>query len=376
MELALEKAAASSVVSAKPSPAGRSAGVAYLYLTEQGAVLRKAGDRFLVEKEDEVLLDLPYHKLENVLLFGNIQVTTQAMAELLEKGVVLSLFSRQGMYRGALTPARGKNIDLRLAQFEAYKDAARALGLAQAIVAAKMANGLAVLNRYREKNEVSAEFDARRATIEQAVAGVASAANVAAVDGIEGASAHAYFDGLMEFNRSTMKWPGRQKHPSTDPLNALMSLTYTLIMHEMGGLLEGAGLDPYLGFLHQVDYGRPSLALDLMEPFRHPVADRLVLTLVNKGVLGEEDFRSGGERPGVFLTPSAMKRFFAEYERWMLDRPSGGAAGPQPNFRGRLKAEVERLSAALRSGSPFEPFRFDAAQEGTGEPCNTSSVTI
>jgi CRISPR-associated protein Cas1 len=77
-------------------------------------------------------------------------------------------------------------------------------------------------------------------------------------------------------------------------------------MHELTALLEGAGLDPYLGFLHQVDYGRPSLALDLMEPFRHPVADRLVLTLVNRGMITAEDFRSAGERPGVFLTPGTM----------------------------------------------------------------------
>ena len=377
MDLALEKAAASSVVSPRTGPAAWRGAVAYLYLTEQGAVLRKAGDRLLVEKEDEVLLDLPYHKLESVLLFGNVQVTTQAMAELLEKGVTLSLFSRQGMYRGALSPARGKNIELRVAQFEAYRDTARALALAKAIVQAKIANGLAVLNRYREKNEVSADFDARRDSLAQTLASVTGAENVAAADGFEGAAAHAYFDCLMEFNRSAMKWPGRKKHPSTDPLNALLSLVYTLIMHELAGLIEGVGLDPYLGFLHQVDYGRPSLALDLMEAFRHPVADRLVLTLVNKQMLGEEDFRSGGERPGVFLTPPAMKRFFAEYERWMLDRPAGGAGGsPQPNFRGCLKAEVERFVSALRSVAPFEPYCFDQPAAAPEDPCNTSSVTI
>ena len=238
---------------------GRSLVVAYLYLTEQGAVLRKAGDRFLVEKDDEVLLDLPYHKLETVLLFGNIQVTTQAMAELLEKGVHLSLFSRQGQYRGSLSPPRGRNIELRLAQFDCYRDAARSLGLARAVVRAKTANGLAVLRRYRARNEVAAEFDARVKALEETVAGCEGAATVAALDGSEGASAHAYFTLLMEFNKSDLAWPGRQKHPAPDPLNALLSLAYTLLMHELAALLEGAGLDPYLGFLHQVDYGRPSL---------------------------------------------------------------------------------------------------------------------
>src|SRR5204863_4592466 len=124
MEIALQKAQAAGngpqypdlkgiASGTNPPLAARSNSVAYLYLTEQGSILRKAGDRLLVEKDDEVLLDLPYHKLEMVLLFGNIQVTTQAMAELLEKGVGLSLFSRQGTYRGSLAPPRGKNIELR-----------------------------------------------------------------------------------------------------------------------------------------------------------------------------------------------------------------------------------------------------------------------
>jgi CRISPR-associated protein Cas1 len=102
--------------------------VAYLYLTEQGSVLRKAGDRFLVEKDDEVLLDLPYHKLETVLLFGNVQVTTQALAELLEKGVSLSLFSREGHFRGSLAPPRGHHVELRLAQFDRYRGGPGARG--------------------------------------------------------------------------------------------------------------------------------------------------------------------------------------------------------------------------------------------------------
>ncbi len=375
LEIALEKAGADKSPFSHGPSVERSQFVAYLYLTEQGAVFRKAGDRFLVEKDDEVLLDLPYHKLENVLLFGNIQVTTQAMAELLEKGVNLSLFSRQGTFRGALAPPRGKNVDLRIAQFEHYRDGGRALATAKAVVAAKIANGLAVLARYREKKPVSEQFEQRRISLETAVATAGTATDIASLDGVEGNAAKTYFSLLMEFNRSTMNWPGRQKHPSTDPLNALLSLAYTLLMNELTALLEGAGLDPYLGFLHQVDYGRPSLALDLVEPFRHPVADRLVLTLVNRGVLGSEDFRDGGDRPGIFLAPAAMKRFFGEYERWMLDRPSKKGDGPQsPGFRQRLHTEVENLASALRNGSEFHPFRFDQPEEES--PCSTSSVTI
>jgi CRISP-associated protein Cas1 len=373
LELAFEKAS----LTTAPPPSEheiRSEPVAYLYLTEQGAILRKAGDRFLVEKDDEVLLDLPYHKLETVLLFGNIQVTTQALAELLEKGVNLSLFSRQGAYRGSLAPPRGRNIQLRVAQFRRYEDAPSALAIAQAVIAAKIANGIAVLDRYQERNETSAEFKERRQSLEDAVKACAATESVAALDGIEGAAAHAYFSAVMEFNKSGLEWPGRRKHPAPDPLNALLSLTYTLLMHELTALLEGAGLDPYLGFLHQIDYGRPSLALDLMEPFRHPAADRLVLTIVNRGMIGAEDFRPSGDGPGLFLSPGTMKKYFAEYERWMLERPTRQGEASASSFRDLLKAEVERLTAALRDNQPFEPFHFDDKKEQPA--CNSSSVTI
>lgn len=210
-----------------------------------------------------------------------------------------------------------------------------------------------------------------------------TAESIATLDGIEGSAARAYFRGLMEFNRSEMQWPGRQKHPSTDPLNALLSLSYTLLMHELTGLLEGVGLDPYLGFLHQVDYGRPSLALDLMEAFRHPVADRLVLTLVNKRVLEADDFQGGGDRPGVYLAPKAMKRYLAEYERWMLEKRGSAVGGAAPaggsrrvSFRDRLKGEVERLAGALRSGGSLAPYRVDGEGGAEEDKCSTSSVTI
>jgi CRISPR-associated protein Cas1 len=357
--------------------AERSEDMAYLYLTEQGSILRKAGDRLIVEKEDEVLLDLPYHKLETVLLFGNVQVTTQAMGELLEKGVALSLFSRQGMYRGSLEPPRGRNIELRIAQFEWFRDHERALAAARSIVAAKVANGAAVLDLYRRHDDGGADFGERRRGLDDSAGACATAADIAALDGVEGAAAREYFGLAMRFNKSEMTWPGRVKHPATDPLNALLSLTYTLLMNEAAALLEGAGLDPYLGFLHQVDYGRPSLALDLIEPFRHPVADRLVLKLVNMRVLEAADFQPGGGGHGVFLSPRPMKRYFEEYERWMLAKEAG--AETRPGFREAVRAEVEKLCAALRQGAAFVPWRFrtEAAEapnvvEGT---CNTSSVT-
>jgi CRISPR-associated protein Cas1 len=141
-----------------------------------------------VEKEDEIVLDLPYHKLENVLL-GNVQVTTQALAELLEKGVRLSLLSREGNYRGSLNPPQNGNVELRLAQFRLWQDSARALAMARAVVRGKIANLIAVLRHYRKENKISPEFDAKLAA-EPALVSASAAESIASADGVEGPASH------------------------------------------------------------------------------------------------------------------------------------------------------------------------------------------
>jgi CRISPR-associated protein Cas1 len=166
--------------------------------------------------------------------------------------------------------------------------------------------------------------------------------------------ARLYFDVLMRRNKSVFTWPGRQKHPATDPLNALLSFAYTLVGNELAGLLEGVGLDSYIGSLHQIDYGRRSLALDLVELFRAPLADRFVLTLLNRRQFSDADFEPS-DKDGLYLRPDSCKRFLAEYEYWMLHAPVGkDAAG----FRPVLRSTVEAFAAALRNSAAFQPWLY------------------
>ncbi len=341
--------------------------MAYLYLTEQGAVLRKIGNRLVVEKDEAVLLDLPYHKLSAVLLFGNVQVTTQAMAELLDAGIPVNLLSRQGEFRGSLMPPQGKNIPRRIAQFELYRDSSRCLQLAARITAAKLLNSAAVLEQFGDRDAARDEMCRMAiAEIRAAAEKTSSAASPEMLDGIEGAAAKLYFSILMQRNKSEFTWPGRVKHPATDPINALLSFGYTLVAHELAGLLEAVGLDPYLGVLHQLDYGRKSLAQDLIEPFRAPVVDRLILTLLNRRQFSKDDFEPaiGGADAGLYLRPEPAKRFLIEYERWMLRCSSPAASdtaalAAAQNFRATLRAEVERFTATVRdSKREYAPFAW------------------
>jgi CRISPR-associated protein Cas1 len=278
---------------------------------------------------------------------------------LLDVGIPIGLLSRSGELRGRLEPALGKNVPLRLAQFDLYHDAQRSLALARGIVAAKLANSAQVLSSFGDREQIrNPENAAAVQQILDASATTASAATLEILNGIEGSMARLYFDVLMRRNKSVFPWPGRQKHPATDPLNALLSFAYTLVGNELAGLVEGLGLDSYIGSLHQVDYGRRSLALDLVEPFRAPLADRFVLTLINRRQFSEADFEPS-DKDGLYLRPESCKRFLAEYEYWMLHSPIGkDAAG----FRPVLRATVEEYAAALRNNTAFRPWLYRQAE--------------
>lgn len=329
----------------------------FLYLTDQGSILRKAGDRFLVEREDEVILDLPYHKLDTVVVFGNVQVTTQALGELLEKGIPLHFLTRQGEYKGSLLPPRGAQVALRLKQYGAYQG--DTLPWAREFIAAKLANAEAVLTGLRAHGEPGGGgFDEVRAQVAAGAGHVAETGSADQLMGVEGAASKAYFEAFWMFNKSELPWNGRKMHPSTDALNALLSLAYTLLTGELTGLIESTGLDPYLGFLHQIDYNRPSLALDLIEPFRYPIVDRMVLRMVNRKQFQADDFVIAESNGQVHLRPGSLKRFLAEYEQTLL----GGISGrdERPTWREVLREEVHGLARSLREGEAFRAFRYGA----------------
>ncbi len=337
------------------SKADEEGDVAYLYLMEQGSVLRKIGNRLVVEKDGAILRDMPYHKLEVVTLFGNVQVTTQAMSELLDAGIRLNLMSRHGELRGSLESPLGKNVPLRIAQFELHRDADRSLAMARTIVEAKIANSAAVLATFGDRDLLHGPTTAAALSqLDDFRKAACKAATLEVLNGGEGASARLYFNVLMERNKSKFQWPGRIKHPATDPLNSLLSFAYTLVTNELAGLAEAAGLDSYLGSLHELDYGRRSLALDLVELFRAPLADRLVLTMCNRRQFDEASFEPG-EGGALYLRPEPSKHFFAEYERWMLHMP----AGPRlEGFRQALRKTVEEYAAAVRENRVFVPYLY------------------
>jgi len=328
--------------------------VAVIYVKEQGAIIRKHSERILVEKDGVLLLEIPLRQTDSVAVFGNVQVTTQALSELLDRGIPLALYTRHGRLKGHLVPDLSKNVPLRVAQYRTALDEAASLAIAKAVVQAKLRNAARLLADYRSHYPSDA-LAAACAAMSRAAENAAGAAHHAELLGQEGSAAAIYFGVFPELNRSQLPFDGRRKHPATDPINGLLSLGYTLAMNEIRAVAEGAGLEPHLGFLHKVDYGRPSLALDLLEPYRSPLVDRLALRLVNEHVLTAADFgrRVAGGAPGsVILLPDSFHKYVEAYEQAVSAPREHAPSG----LREAWRADVEKLAAAIRDEGAFMPY--------------------
>lgn len=282
-----------------------------IYIDEQGAVLHHRGDEVQVEKEHVVIASLPLAQIDRVILAGGIQLSTQVMALFLKHNIPVSFMSIYGDYRGQLTPPTHKNIGLRVNQYQRYLDEEFRLHIARILIGAKISNCLEFVQKYQRMHSET-DLSNFAAAIEAELAPVERAATREVLMGHEGVAARCYFEAFGHMVRREFAFTGRSKRPPGDPVNALLSLGYTLLFHEMVTVLEAIGLDPYLGFLHDIDYGRASLAVDICEEFRYLI-DALVLALVNRGELIQTDFHKG-EDGGWFLEEKGRKTFYAAYE--------------------------------------------------------------
>ena len=326
--------------------------MARLYLTEQQAILRKTGDRLIVEKDHEVLLEVPCIKLEAVLIYGNVQFTTQAAVELLEHGIELALFSSTGKLWGQLTPPKARNVVLRMRQYELESSEEHCLGFAKSIVRGKIRNAAAMIRRFRANHPEALPATSVEA-VEKALERLDECSSLEALRGIEGSAAAAYFRAFAATVPPELGFEGRQRRPPRDPVNSLLSFGYVLVGNELQSLLDGIGFDPYIGFYHRLDYGRPSLALDLLEEFRPSLVDRLTANLLNLGILSAGDFSRTPEG-GLYLNREGKRRYFIEYEK-MLNEPFA-LEGSTLTFREVFRRQADRLAALLSRGEPYESF--------------------
>ena len=282
-----------------------------LYLTEPYSTVRKDGETLVVnipanEKAgtEKRSVTVPLLKVDQVVVMGDSTVTTPALLALLEQNAEVCFCDYWGRFKGRLAPEVSKNVFVRTAQFRAHEDYRQRVQLAARFVRGKLHNQRTLLLRSNRGRADGAQHElvAQAADAIGRLIGEVDRLHVeedgppdprhpqaesalGTLHGQEGAGAAAFFKGFGPLLRQELGFDGRHRRPPTDPVNALLSFGYTLLMNQVLSAVQIAGFDPYIGYLHSEGYGKPALALDLMEEMRTPIVDSVVLTVINKQIL-------------------------------------------------------------------------------------------
>ncbi len=326
--------------------------MAIFYAVEQGLFLQKEGQRLLAKKDGRLLRSIHFHEIEQVILVGRISLSPAVVTALLKRQIDVVFLTKSGRFLGRLSPMMGKNIELRLRQFERFKDKDFKRRVAEAIVQGKIENQRLLLRRINRKALGLEDAILRLKALARQAEGV----EIETLRGIEGTAARIYFEALAKGFNETWEFRNRERRPPKDPINALLSLGYTLLFSNVLCAINLIGLDPYLGCLHSVDYGRPSLALDLMEEWRPVIVDALVLSMINRKVINRGDFESKQE--GIYLTPEGWRKFIAQFERKMNEVLTRPEREERLSYRAYIESQVRSFVRDIKGKEKYKPAVF------------------
>jgi CRISP-associated protein Cas1 len=290
-----------------------------LYVSSQGSYLRKEGETIVVEREQAKVLQLPAHAIGGIVCFGNVLCSPFLLGFCAERDIGLSFLSEHGRFLAAVRGPVSGNVLLRRRQYRMADDEAATRAIAGNVVAGKLANCRIVMNRAVRDHGDRIDAEAVKgasATIDRVIEGLPAAADCDAIRGLEGMAAAEYFgvfNHMIIDQKDDFAFRDRNRRPPLDPVNALLSFIYTLLAHDVRSALETVGLDPSVGFLHRDRPGRPGLALDLMEEFRPFIADRLVLSLINRRQVEPRGFKRA-ESGAVVMDDATRKTVLVEYQ--------------------------------------------------------------
>ncbi len=333
-----------------------------LYVTTEPSYLHLDHDTVRMEVNGQTQFRMPLLPLGSIVCFGNVLISSALLSRCAEDGRSVALLDSHGRFKARVEGPISGNVLLRAAQHAAAASEERALPIARAIVAGKIQNMRQLLLRGARESHSEEEGERLSAAAESLADGLRRLESCHDLDttrGVEGETARIYFgvfELLVREDREAFRPQGRTRRPPLDRMNALLSLVYTLLLHDCVGAAEGGGLDPQVGFLHVLRPGRPALGLDLMEEFRSTIVDRLVLALVNRRQLHREDFieREGG---AVTLTDKGRKTVLVAYQRRKQDETQHRILGKRaplgliPHIQARLLARY--LRGDLADYPPF-----------------------
>ena len=330
--------------------------MAAIYLIEQGTTIYKEYQRFIIYVSEKPKLEVPIREVQQILVFGNIQLSTPVMQVCLREQIAVVFLSQSGRYHGHLWSSEFRDLDQELVQVRRWGDAAFQFQVSQAIVYGKLMNSKQLLLRFNRKRKFP---DVERAIIgiNQDIEALEFSESLDRLRGYEGIGAARYFPALGQLiTNSRFEFSLRNRQPPTDPVNSLLSFGYTLLFNNVLGFIIAEGLSPYLGNFHYGERQKPYLAFDLMEEFRSPIVDGLVLKVIHKSLLKPQDFDIVPSTGGVYLNQSARRVFLKQFETRMNEEVSHPDLQSKVTYRQAIQLQVRRYKQSLLSGVPYEAF--------------------
>lgn len=348
-------------------------------ISDYGKLYRKS-DTFHFNYPDGTVSKFFPHNTEKIFIIGKIEITADAFRMLSRYNIEVIFLNRNGRFNGKLVFNEGKNVLLRQKQYLKLDKSGFKVGFCRSIVEGKVKNQLVFANRIRRERNMQAELEENIAALKSVIQKAAGAPSVDALRGYEGYASRTYFSvfkhgimpGWAEFN-------GRSMNPPLDNVNAVMSFLYTLLNQSVESQVLAEGLDSFVGYLHSPEYGRKSLVFDLMEEFRVPVCDTLVLSLFNRGIIKENDFRkmdfseqddefpldiaeTGEDEPvtvkkGVLLTREGLKKVIPHFEKKMEDKYYYQPLQTSMTFRRIIAEQVKHFKRIINDEEKeYSPF--------------------
>lgn len=326
-----------------------------VYITTEDAHIGKTDERLTVRVNGGKLLDVPFLKIDGLVVLGRSTLSPAVVSELLDRNIPLSFLTVTGKFRGRLEPELTKNIVVRRSQWAAAGETEKSIHVVRGFIRGKLKNYRASLQR-SQRDYPDRDFSSEIMELKRTIERLDRESSINVLRGLEGSGSAIYFGCFDRLLRNpAFTFPKRSRRPPTDPVNALLSFGYSLLRHDVQGAVNIVGFDPYLGYLHVERYGRPSLALDLMEEFRPLVVDSMVLSALNRQQFKPSDFESEPLSGAVRLTDEGRKHFLRSYEQKKQSKFKHPVMKRQCSYREAFEIQARLLAKYLMGQTEIYP---------------------
>jgi CRISPR-associated protein Cas1 len=358
--------------------------MATIYIVSDYGKLFKSGDTLQLKQGEGESRIFPY-KTEQLVILGKVDVTNSALKLLMHHKVDTVFLGKNGQFNGKIAFKEGKNVFLRQKQFMKLNDLAFKLEFAKSIVRGKLKNQLSFIQRIIRRREDAQTVATTTDKLKEIITKVDTVESLESLRGFEGLGARQFFSvfkhGIIQ---DWAQFNGRSMHPPEDNVNAVLSFLYTIILYRVDSAIESEALDPYVGYFHQLDYGKKALTFDLMEEYRTPIADTLTVSLFNLGILSEDDFETvtfskksdeypledgsdeeeeGSiayqEKKGVLLTKEGIKKVISKFEKKMETKLYYNPLLRQVSYKQLIREQVKHFKRVLNGEeSEYKPLQI------------------